>query len=106
MREFNKNIHAGNKNHFRQIYADRVLCYIRRDIYEHILRENEDSYFALDTFFRNYKITDIKSKNQMVKTIMKELHDLGWKTKTSFGSTGLFIYSSDNPPSNCFEDGF
>ena len=41
---------------------------------------------------------------QLVKEVIPELEKNGWKCKTSFGGTGLFIYSSENPPPNCFED--
>ena len=42
----------------------------------------------------------------MTSKIIEELQELGWKCKTSFGGTGLFIYSTENPPPNCYDDTF
>ena len=106
MKEFNTKLCPLNKEKFFLYHYSRVLCYMRRDIYEHVIRETENSYFELDKFFLKYKIKELTDMEKMTSTIIEELKNNGWNCKTSFGGTGLFIYSSDSPPDNCYEDGF
>ena len=103
MKTFPNILNVENKDNFNEIYYNRVLCYLRRDLYEHILCNSENSYFDLDKFTRPYKITEEQLIN-MTKTVMKELEELSWKCKLSFQDTGLFIYSSEKPPVSCWED--
>ena len=42
----------------------------------------------------------------MSEIIIKELEELGWKCKLSYGQTALFIYSTENPPPSCWDDSF
>ena len=102
MKEFPEILHVNNKNKFEDIYNNRMISYLRQKIYEHIIREDENNYFDLDNFRQTYKIKNIE---KMTSVVIHELHSLGWKCKFSFGGTALFIYSSDNPPSSCWDDG-
>ena len=36
----------------------------------------------------------------MISELIPELLNLGWNCKLGYGDTGLFIYSTINPPSN------
>ena len=103
MRNFPEKLSIKNKDNFSDFYYNRVLCYMRRDIYDHIISKDENSYFDIDKFSKMYL-----NKNDvikiMIKTIREELENLGWKTKTSYGETALFIYSSEKPPSSCWEE--
>lgn len=106
MKEFPKHANVENKKNFHNIYFVRNLAYLRLDIYEHMLLDEENNYFDLEKW-TNKKLN--KNKEMMEKMsaiIIKELQILGWKCKTSFGGTGLFIYSTDKPPPSCYEDGF
>jgi hypothetical protein len=81
---------------------DRVIKLLRQEIYDLIVsRKDENEYFDLDTFSikNNYNYHKLI---QMLNEIVLELDNLGWKTKLSFGNTGLFIYSSDDTPSSCW----
>ena len=101
MNEFPSILNVKNKEKFPEIYYDRVLSYIRRDIYEHVIKEEENNYFDLDIFQKKYNLsTEVIDK--IVQEIMKELENLGWNCKLSFADTGLFIYSTDKPPANCW----
>jgi hypothetical protein len=104
MKEFPSILNVNNKNNFRLIYYNRVLCYFRRKIYEHMIKEDENSYFDLNDFCVSNGMKDIKNIEKMVQTLSEELHKLGWKCKRSFGGTALFIYSSDKPPRSCWDD--
>ena len=47
----------------------------------------------------------IRSNQEQYEIVKSELVKLGWKCKTSFGGTGLFIYSTEEPPPSCWEEG-
>lgn len=101
MKEFPNILNVKNKNSFPSIHFNRVLCYLRRNIYEHIIKEDENNYFDLSLFFKQYG-TNQNDSETMRDIIMKELSSLGWKTKLSFGDTGLFIYSTEEVPKSCW----
>lgn len=105
MKEFPECLNVKNKESFRDITYNRILCYLRKQLYEHIIGNDENNYFDFDKFRKSYSITQ-DDNNKMVNTVVKELTELGWKCKLSFGGTGLFIYSTENPPSNCWESDF
>lgn len=100
MREFPKKLHVDNKASFAQYYRDRVLCYLRRDLYEHILRSKEDEYFDLDRFNATHLI-DLTITIELVNVVSTELMKLGWNCALSYGNTALFIYSGEKPK-NCW----
>lgn len=94
--------HVKDKDNFEQINYDRINNILRTDIYDLMIsRKSENDYFDLDTFNIKNNVS-MKTLQQMIKEIMNELGTLGWKTKLSFGDTGLFIYSSEEPPKSCW----
>lgn len=105
MDKFPSLLSVNNKSEFSEIWQQIVLSYLRQEIYEHMLKEDENSYFALDTFNKKYNV-----KNDVLETlytqIIGELEEIGWKCKLSYGNTGLFIYSTEKPPSNCWDGSF
>ena len=97
-----------NKDMFCDIYYNRVLCYLRKDVYEHVISNDENSFFDIEKFARLYynnKNYNNDLRQKLTTNIKTELEKLGWKCKLSFGGTALFIYSSDNPPPSCWDDG-
>lgn len=104
MKDFPTTLNVKNKDNFKNLNKDRLKCYLRRDIYEHIISHEESDYFSLDDF--NKRVNNMFLTKELVKEILPEIEKLGWKCKTSFGGTGLFIYSTESPPPNCFEDEF
>jgi cob(I)alamin adenosyltransferase len=104
MKQFPENINVINKNDFPIYLYDRTLCYLRRDIYDHMLKNTEEEYFDLGAFYKIYK-TSTESQKKITEVIIKELEDFNWKCQTSFMGTGLFIYACDKPI-NCWGDGF
>ena len=105
MKEFPKKISVDNKSNFPDFLFNRNLAYLRREITENVLKGNEENYFDLEQFKTSFNLT-IETITSMVETVRIELGDLGWNTKLSFGKTALFIYSTEEPPSNCYEDEF
>lgn len=107
MKEFPSILNIKFKHRFPELHYNRVLCYLRKAIYEHVIREDENSYFDLEKFCLQYfKREETESMiEKLAKTVISELENLGWKCKLSFGETGLFIYSTDKPPPSCWDDG-
>lgn len=105
MKDFPSNLKPENKQEFSMYRYRRNLAYMRREIFELMLLGDENNYFDLDKFARDYKITT-ENMESMRNILSNELKELGWKTETSFGGTGLFIYSTDKPPPSCYKDEF
>jgi hypothetical protein len=108
MKEFPNILNVKNKDSFPEIHYNRVMCYLRKSIYEHVINHDENSYFDLDQVGRLH-LSDQKNREELIASlctaIRSELKKLGWKCKCSFGGTALFIFSSENPPSSCWDDG-
>lgn len=103
MNKFPEHIKADNINKFPEINNQRVLSIFRQEIYEMLLtRKDENEYVDLDNFSRKYCKNKTCILNKIVEQVIYELHGLGWKTDTSFGSTGLFIYSTEEKPRSCW----
>ena len=105
MKEFPSHFKPENKGDFSEYRYKRNLAYMRKEIFELVLKGNENDYFDLDIFRKTYCIERSDLKNMLIK-IMEELTNLGWNVKTSFGETGLFIFSSEKPPESCHDDEF
>ena len=91
------------KNEYVSIYFDTKLNDFRKDIFDFLInRSDENEYHDLDIWCRNHIKNNIEMMSSFVDTITKELIELGWNCKTSFNDTGLFIYSSINPPPSCW----
>ncbi len=102
MKEFPSNLSVNFKDKFPEYNRNRMKCYLRRDLYEHVISHKESEYFSIDSF--NERVGNLEESKEMLQEIILELKVLGWNCKTSFGGTGIFIYSSENPPDNCYED--
>lgn len=102
MKEFPSILNVKNKENFEKMNYARLLCYFRKAIFEHMIREDENNYFDLSCLcIKNSEIL-----NNMVETVIEELKVLGWKCKLSYGNTGLYIYSTEDPPKNCWDGEF
>ena len=106
MDSFPTHISPQYKNDFRKFVYDYYLATLRKHIYVHILTEDENSYVDLDTWCRKNIKNDTTLMTALVSQIKDELVSLGWKCKFSFNNTGLFIYSSTEPPPSCYDDEF
>ncbi len=101
MLNFPTEISSNNKENFKDLNKDRLLSLLRNDIYNLIIsRDDENEYYALDIFEITYSCKYFI--NEIITQVISELNELGWKTKLSFGDTGLFIYSTEEPPRSCW----
>ena len=97
---------VSNKDTFGRLYSSYKLTEFRKAIYEYMIsREDENEYFSLDQWCRINLKNNTKLMNEFTQIIMLDLHELCWRTKLSFGETGLFVYSTEKPPPSCYEDG-
>ena len=101
MDNFPLNIKPENKEQFFEIKYQKNLSLLRKEIYDFILDAKEDDFFDLVIFDKRVN-KDMKNTKMMCNQIVQELNYLGWKTKLSYGDTGLFIYSTENPPTNAW----
>lgn len=103
MKEFPKLLNPNNKARFSRLYQVRLTCYLRRELYEHIISHEEHDYFSVDGFRAKHEISDQKVVESVFKVVITELQELGWKCQLSFGGSGLFVYANEKPK-NCWED--
>lgn len=107
MDKFPSILHSDNKDKLYAFKIIRITNLLRSEIYDFLLfRNNENQYFELDRFANKYINNNMNLMNQISSEIIHELKDLNWNCKSSFGNTGLFIYSTDSPPPSCFPDDF
>lgn len=101
MEIFDKRLHVSNYTNFNNLYLDYIEKQLREDIFVHIVkRKNEDDYIDLDYYSSKYGKDEVY---KVLPILTKELEAEGaWKTKLSFGDTGLFIYSTDDLPKTCW----
>lgn len=97
MDTFPDHLNPINKETFSKIRETNILKTLRKRVYDLILKGDENDFFDL-VIFDKQNVNDISLTKKLGQIIIEELHSLGWKTKLSYGDTGLFIYSTENPP--------
>ena len=102
MKQFPTILNVNNKDKFSDTYYNRILCYLRKEIFEHILINTENEFFDLERFKKIKKLNELQYLT-ISKQIISELENIGWKCKLSYGNTALFIYSTDLPPPSCWD---
>lgn len=106
MKQFPEKLKVSNRETFSSYHKERTTCYLRREIYDHMLTKGEEEDFDLDVFMKQYMPKNRELFSEIVKKVTGELEDLGWTCKTSYGSTALFIFSDENsPPERYYPDG-
>ena len=105
MDEFPEYLNVRAKSHFSTRVRLNLIKLLRQDLHDLVVKGNENDYFAIDNFCDRHDTT-LEIVYSLLKVLKVELEKLGWKTKTSFGGTGLFIYSTADPPPNCYPDEF
>jgi len=96
-------LHINNKDNFKTIYTQYISNLLRKDIFLLIVsRKSENEYFDLDKFASLHLNRKTESLKTILDSLIPTLEELGWKCKYSFADTGIFIYSTDNPPASCW----
>jgi len=97
-------INLKNLKNFNEINEKRIKKLLNDDVYIFLLtRDNENDYYDLDRFSALHLNRNMKKMDELIHNVITDLtENLGWKCKLSFNDTGLFIYSSENPPPSCW----
>ena len=91
------------KTNFEEFNYERVIQLLRKEIYDHLIsRKDENDYFDIEIFCKRSNYPDKENFSKILKIVLNEITELGWKTQLSFGDTGLFIYSTIEKPSSCW----
>ena len=96
-------LNVKNKDLFKSYNDNRIKKMINKEIFDLIVsRDTENEYYDLDNFSIRYLDRNIKKMREIMDSIKDDLKTLGWTCKYSFNDTGLFIYSTENPPPSCW----
>lgn len=104
MKEFPSYFVPDFSHKFAKYSYERNLSSLRKAIYELVIKGDKTKYFDIKQFCNNHDIAK-KDSEKLVSTIISELTALGWTVTTSYGGTGIFVYSGEMPV-NCYPDGF
>lgn len=103
MESFTNDINVENKSNFIIMYQNYYKKILRESIYINIIKNNENDYFDIDLWVKKNNFDrNIASVKDIIDEIIIELNQLGWNCKYSYGDTVLFIYSTEDPPKNCY----
>jgi hypothetical protein len=97
MNKFPDFINEKNRAKFADILEERILQKLREEILDVVLQDDCSNFYDISSF----KYGSYKNIKDLIKQVMKELEELGWKTKLSYGDTALFIYTG-LVPVNCW----
>lgn len=97
MNKFPEFISEKNRDQFPELLEERILQKLRDEIIDTVLYDDCCNFYDISSF----KYCTHKNIIKLVKKVMKELEELGWKTKLSYGDTALFIYTG-SVPVNCW----
>jgi hypothetical protein len=97
MEQFPIQLTPSHKDEFISLYESYWKNCIREEIYKKIISGDETDFFDYDCFARK-NFLKVDSIRKIVYQIIDELKELGWKIKTSYGDTALFIFSTENLP--------
>ena len=100
---FPDDINVTNLSNFHTLNLNRIKSILRQEIYDLLLtRKDENVYVDLDIFLMKHCNRKACILENIVNIIRDELQNMGWNTKLGFGDTGLFIYSTETPPTSCW----
>jgi hypothetical protein len=102
MEKFPENISVSNVDLFSDLNFSRLLALLRKNIYEHLLWNDDNNFFDLDKFCKENLKRDTDMLEKMIDIIIGELNKFGWNCKLSYGGTALFIYRTTEPPPSCW----
>lgn len=103
MKEFPLRFTIKNSDFFPELLYERNIAYLRRDIYEHMLKNNKEESFDLKKF-NEERVGDMDITRQMADTIIDEIIERGWECALAYGATCLYIYPPGEKPLSCGEE--
>jgi len=97
MREFPEKFQPIFLPQFSTFRFDRVQCYLRQDIYEHVLKGDSEDPFDLEIFRVKYELKK-EDLNKMVENLTKEMTIKKWGVSKGLGGTTLYVFDPSKPP--------
>ena len=97
MDQFPDSIKPSNKDSFIKEKKNYYTRLLRQKLTEFVLNGDENDFFDINSFNKEYIRDEIMCES-IFAIVIDELTAMGWKYKISFGGTGPFLYSSENPP--------
>jgi hypothetical protein len=97
MNSFPEHLLPERKEDFTIIRKEILINQMRKDIYDLMIKGNENDFFDLVVFRNRYQLTSSEVR-EIADILISELNERGWKTVLSYADTGLFIFSTENPP--------
>jgi len=85
-----------DKSKFGELLDEYHLKKMRQKIYIHIINNNQNDFFDLELFNRNY-VKNMDKSESFSEILIKELESQGWKTFIGYGGTALFFYDKEKP---------
>lgn len=101
MDKFTELVHSNNKNNFFEVKRNHYIRILREDIFRFLINGDENDFFDINKFNKTY-LDDEKMCESIFSEIIQELEEMGWKYKICFGGTGIFFYTSENPPASAW----
>ena len=103
MKEFPLYFNATNYDNFKDYFFNRNLCYLRRNIYEHVIKGDINEAFDISEFNEKF-VNNIDSTIELVNKICSELNKNGFKCALAYGNTSLYVYVDGKKPLWCGEE--
>lgn len=104
MLEFPAKFVPANLPHFEEYHYQRDLCYLRQEVYEHVIRERPPTSEVPTAYETPFDLLTFRQKHQTpffekaVEKICAELKQRGWETKVGQAGNALWVYDPKNPP--------
>ncbi len=103
MKEFPPCFTVNNSDKFKDYFYNRNLCYLRRNVYEHVIKGNINDPFDITDFNEKF-VNNIDTTLDMIKNICEELNSRGWRCSLAYGNSSLYIYQEGKKPLWCGEE--
>lgn len=104
MKEFPQWFQYRNQKLFEEKHKARCLSYLRRDVFEHILRRTDEN----DSFdiqrFDSERVGNMELSQDLAIQVATELENLGWGCSLAYGKTVLYIHQQGQLPIACGEE--
>lgn len=85
---------------FSALLETHYTSLFREVVYIHVLKRVETDFIDLTKFCVRHDLK-MDQVTRICSVVVSELQALGWKTRLSYGDTGLFIFK-DEVPNNCW----
>lgn len=93
MKTFPSKLIPSNKHLFPKYKFNREVCKLRQKVVDYLYSGEKGGLDLKVSSDSNYNFKNINK--EVVNQVIKELEDLGWKTKLVYADTTLLIYEDE-----------